>query len=250
MESRRVRLVKKAAILLFWLVLWQGASLWVGRPIFLVGPWETLAAILRLSGTGAFWHAVLSSLARIGFGFAMAFCGGLFCGSLAYFWPFFGEILSPVVTLMKTIPVASFVILALIWAGADNLSLIISFLVVFPIIYLNTAAGLQSADRQLLEMSRVYRVKCLDRILHIYRPALAPYLVSACQVALGMSWKSGIAAEVIGTPEYSIGENLYMAKVFFTTDELFAWTAVIIALSFLFEKAVLLLLKAAARERP
>ena len=151
---------------------------------------------------------------------------------------------------MKTVPVASFVILALIWAGADNLSLIISFLVVFPIIYLNTAAGLSSTDGQLLEMSRVYRVRRSARIWHIYRPALAPYLVSACQVALGMSWKSGIAAEVIGTPEYSIGENLYMAKGFFTTDELFAWTAVIIALSFLFEKAVLLLIKRAAREIP
>ncbi len=248
-DGLKGRRIKKAAILLFWLCLWQGISLWVDRPIFLVGPCETLAAIFRLAGTGPFWHAVFSSLARIGFGFALAFCIGLICGSAAYFRPFFGELLSPVVTLMKTIPVASFVILALIWAGADNLSLIISFLVVFPIIYLNTVAGLKSTDRQLLEMSQVYRMKSLARALHIYRPALAPYLVSACQVALGMSWKSGIAAEVIGTPQYSIGENLYMAKVFFTTDELFAWTAVIIALSFLFEKAVLILIKEAAREK-
>ncbi len=250
MESKRARLIKKTAILLFWLLLWQGISLWVNRPIFLVGPWETLAAVLRLSGTAAFWRSVFSSLVRIGFGFALAFGAGLLCGCLAHFRPFVGALLSPVVTLMKTVPVASFVILALIWAGADNLSLIISFLVVFPIIYLNTAAGLSSTDGQLLEMSRVYRVRRSARIWHIYRPALAPYLVSACQVALGMSWKSGIAAEVIGTPEYSIGENLYMAKVFFTTDELFAWTAVIIALSFLFEKAVLLLIKRAAREIP
>ena len=144
---------------------------------------------------------------------------------------------------MKTVPVASFVILALIWSGAEQLALVISFVVVFPMIYLNTMAGLAATDPLLLEMAQVFRIRRWDRLWQIYRPAVAPYLLSACQVALGMSWKSGIAAEVIGTPAFSIGENLYMAKVFFSTDELFAWTAVVIVLSFLFEKGILRILK-------
>lgn len=230
---------RKIGILLFWLILWQVVSAWIDSPIYLVGPIETVQVAGRLIVTSSFWQAVWGSLLRIGLGFVLAFGAGLLCGSVAHFWKFFGEVLSPVVSLMKTVPVASFVILALIWAGAEQLALVISFVVVFPVIYLNTIAGLGATDPQLLEMARVFRIGPWQCLWQIYRPALAPYLLSACQVALGMSWKSGIAAEVIGTPEFSIGENMYMAKVFFSTDELFAWTAVVILLSFLFEKVIL-----------
>ena len=234
---------RKTAILLFWLILWQMLSNWIHKPIYLVGPVETAQALLRLAGSSSFWTAVWGSLARIGAGFGLAAAAGLLCGSLGHFVPFVRELLSPMVSLMKTVPVASFVILALIWAGAEQLALVISFVVVFPMIYLNTIAGLEATDPQLLEMAQVFHISRWDRLWQIYRPALTPYLLSACQVALGMSWKSGIAAEVIGTPEFSIGENLYMAKVFFSTDELFAWTAVVILLSFLFEKGILWILK-------
>ena len=230
-------------IVLFWLILWKLLSDQINKPIYLVGPVETVQALLRLVDSGPFWRAVWGSLARIGAGFGLAAIMGLLFGSLAHFVPFLRELLSPIVSLMKTVPVASFVILALIWAGAEQLALVISFVVVFPMIYLNTMAGLEATDPQLLEMAQVFHVRRWDRLWQIYRPAVAPYLLSACQVALGMSWKSGIAAEVIGTPEFSIGENLYMAKVFFSTDELFAWTAVVIVLSFLFEKGILWILR-------
>lgn len=234
---------RKTVILVFWLILWQMLSAWINKPIYLVGPMETVQALIRLAGSSSFWRAVWGSLARIGAGFGLAAVMGLLWGSLAHFAPVIKELLSPIVSLMKTVPVASFVILALIWAGAEQLALVISFVVVFPMIYLNTIAGLEATDPQLLEMAQVFHISPWDRLWQIYRPALAPYLLSACQVALGMSWKSGIAAEVIGTPEFSIGENLYMAKVFFSTDELFAWTAVVILLSFLFEKGILWILR-------
>lgn len=235
-------LAKHAGILLAWLIVWQTAAWLLDRPIFLAGPLETAEALVRLTGQAAFWQAVVSSLLRIGAGFALAFFFGLLCGGAAYAWPLFEEWAAPAVATVKTIPVASFVILALIWTGAQRLSLVISFLVVFPMIYLHTLAGLRAADVQLLEMAQVFRVRFFPKIWHIYRPAMAPYLMSACRTALGMCWKSGVAAEVIGTPDHSIGEKLYMAKVFFSTDELFAWTAVVILLSSLFERLVLHLL--------
>lgn len=241
-------LLKRTGILLFWLFLWQSAAWLLCQPIFLVGPLETLQALLRLAGESGFWLAVFSSLGRISAGFALAFSLGLICGCAAYAWPFFGEWISPILTLIKSVPVASFVILALIWTGADHLATTISFLVVFPMICLNTRAGLEAADAKLLEMAQVFRVRLFPKIRHIYRPAMAPYLLSACQTALGMCWKSGIAAEVIGTPPHSIGEKLYMAKVFFSTDELFAWTAVVILLSYLFEKIMQRLLRCFMQE--
>ena len=137
------------------------------------------------------------------------------------------------------------IILALIWIGSGNLSVFISFLVVFPILYVNTITGLQNTDPKLLEMARVFAIPLSGRIRCIYLPAMIPYLTSGCRVALGMSWKSGIAAEVIGIPSHTIGENLYLSKIYLATSDLFAWTIVIILVSAAFEQLFLKLMQTA-----
>ena len=148
---------------------------------------------------------------------------------------------------MKSVPVVSFVILALIWAGSKRLSLFISFVVVFPMIYESVLAGLASADFRLLEMAQVFQIPFTRTFRFIYLPALLPYLAANCRSAIGMGIKSGIAAEVIGIPEHSIGEQLYMAKIYLETDRLFAWTAVIIAMSWFLERCFLILLEKAGQ---
>lgn len=96
-------------------------------------------------------------------------------------------------------------------------------------------------------MAKLFRVGAGRRLLYIYLPQLRPYLITACSVALGLSWKAGIAAEVIGIPDGSIGERLYEAKVYLNSADLFAWTVVIIAVSIAFEKLFLWLLRAGYR---
>jgi NitT/TauT family transport system permease protein len=118
--------------------------------------------------------------------------------------------------------------------------------VVFPILYISTIAGFESADPKLLEMAKVFQLSPLKRFLYIYWSTLLPHLTSACKVAVGMSWKAGIAAEVIGVPGHSIGEKLYMAKIYLSTADLFAWNLVIIAISSFFEKIFLKLLDLAS----
>ena len=88
-----------------------------------------------------------------------------------------------------------------------------------------------------------------DRQLRgIYLPAVLPYFRSAVSLGLGLCWKSGAAAEVIGLPAGSIGEALYTAKVYFQTGDLFAWTAVIVTVSVIFERLFLRLVDAAVRK--
>lgn len=201
-----------------------------------------MKTLVSLAVTADFWKTIACSSGKIILGFLLAFAAGLLLGTAAFRLPFLNELLSPVIALMKSIPVASFVILALIWIGSENLCIFISFLVVLPMIYVNTLAGLASTDPKLLEMADVFAVPFLRRIRFLYLPALLPYLVSSCRVALGMSIKSGVAAEVIGTPAWSIGKQLYLSKTWLDTSSLFAWTLVIIAVSAVFERAVLFLL--------
>lgn len=230
---------RKAAIILFWLCVWTMLALFVNNKILLVTPAETAKELLNLLGDGDFYVSVGRSFLRIGTGFLAGFCTAVLLAAGSRRFPFLEELLSPVMSLLKTIPVASFVVLLLIWWGSSFLAVAICFLVVLPNLYINTLEGLKNTDRKLLEMAQVFRLPFRNRFFYIYRPALKPFLYSGMKISLGMCWKSGVAAEVIGTPDFSIGERLYLSKIYLNTAGVFAWTAVIILLSILFEKIIL-----------
>ncbi len=242
--------IRKAVIILFWLAVWQAAAAWIDNVILLVGPVEVLRAFVQNIAQPDFVRIVFCSFARIGLGFFLALFAGLLCGAVSSRFALLEEALAPVISTLKSIPVASFVVLLLIWFGSSHLSFFISFLIVFPNVYVNTIAGLRSADEKLLEMAHVFGMGRFRRFFYLYRPALMPYLNSCMKISLGMSWKSGVAAEVIGLPDYSLGERLYMSKIYLDTAGMFAWTLTVILLSFLFEKAVLRLAEAFADWRP
>ena len=133
-------------------------------------------------------------------------------------------------------------ICCLVWVPSRNLSVVISFLMVAPIVYQNVLGGISNMDHKLTEMADVFQVPFARRLRYLYLPQVAPFFRSACAVGLGLCWKSGVAAEVIGLPDGSIGERLYEAKVYLDTPDLFAWTLVIVLVSIAFEKLFLFLL--------
>ena len=145
-------------------------------------------------------------------------------------------LMEPLIMVIKATPVASFIILCLIWIPSRNLSVFISFLMVFPVVYTNILEGIRQTDKQLLEMADSFGAGVGKKLQFIYLSQVMPYAVTACKLGLGLCWKAGIAAEVIGIPAGSIGEKLYKAKVYLETPDLFAWTIVIIAVSVGFEK--------------
>lgn len=237
------RILREATIILFWLFVWQLLALLVGNEILLVSPWAALCRFLDLVGDLEFWQTVFSSMGRIAIGFLLGTATGLILAALSSRFSLLEEVLKPVITLCKTVPVASFVVLLLIWWGSENLAVSICFLIVLPNIYISTLEGIRSTDKKLLEMATVFQMPFKNRFFYIYRPALKPFLGSSLKLSLGMCWKSGVAAEVIGTPEFSIGERLYFSKIHLDTAGVFAWTAVIILLSICFERFVLWLVE-------
>ena len=240
-EKRGAKLL---AVLLA-LLLWQLAAMLVNLPVLFVSPLQVLERLTTIWREPDFFLIVSYSLLRIALGFFSALVLGTLLAVLAGRFPVLRALLWPYVTVMKTVPVASFIIISFIWLNADNLAAFISFLMVFPTIYLNVLKGYESADRELLEMARVFRVPYVRRLRRIYLPAVRPFLLSASSVALGMAWKSGVAAEVIAITKHSLGGMLQEAKVNFAMVDLFAWTVVIVLCSFLFEKLVLALLRLA-----
>lgn len=238
MQNKGKIYVKKFIILLFWLGVWQILAMCVDNFLLVVTPLQALRALLTLAGQVEFWRSAFDSLWRIALGFLLGAVLALFLAAVSYRYKITEEVLRPFMVFCKAVPVAVFAVLILIWWGSSMLAVAICFLVVFPNIYLNTLEGLKSADRGLLEMAEVFRLPYGTRFFYIYRPALKPFLLSAFQLSLGMCWKSGVAAEVIGTPDHSIGGALYLAKIYLDTADLFAWTVVIVVLSVLFEKII------------
>lgn len=231
--------LRKVIIILAWILVWHIMARAVDNSILLVTPLQASRELLSMLGDLKFYQTLGLSLLRIGSGFLAGFATAAALAALSSRQPLFEEMFSPVMTLLKAIPVASFVVLLLIWWGSSFLAVAICFVVVLPNIYINTLEGLKNTDRQLLEMAQVFHMPVKNRFFYIYRPAIAPFLYSGMRISLGMCWKSGVAAEVIGTPDRSIGEGLYLSKIYLNTAGVFAWTAVIILLSVLFEKLVL-----------
>lgn len=230
---------RKLLIIAFWLLLWQALALVIHNSILIVGPVETLRTLWTMLRTTMFWQSLAFSFVRIIAGFLIGSAVGILFAWGSYRRPFLEELLAPFILALKAVPVASFVIILLIWAGNRMLSLYISALVVLPLLYLNTLSGLKATDPKLLEMATVFHMPTTRRLRFIYLPALFPYLYSAFQTALGMAWKSGVAAEVIGQPLGSMGNGLYNAKIYLETGELLSWTIAIILISYLFEQLFL-----------
>lgn len=207
--------------------------------LLLASPIQAALRLLELLPSAAFWRAVGNSSLRIFGGFLLSCALAALLAALAAGRSWLRDLLAPPVAVVKAVPVASFIILALVWLNARSLSLFISGLMVFPPVYLNVLEGLRQTDPKLLELARVYRVPFGRRVWGIYLPQVLPYFRSAASLALGLCWKAGAAAEVIGLPAETIGERLYTAKVYYQTPDLFAWTAVILALSAVFEKLFL-----------
>ena len=229
---------------LFWLLVWQAASaalaaVYPHGALLLASPLAVFARLIELAASAVFWQAAGVSTTHIFGGFLLSCVLAVVLAALSARYRRAEELLAPLAAVVKTVPVASFIILALVWLPSRQLSLFIAALMVFPPVYLNVLEGVRCTDASLLEMARVFRVPFSRTLRGIYLPQVLPYFRSAVSTALGLCWKAGTAAEVIALSGGSIGEKLYHAKIYFETADLFAWTAAIVLISALFERLFL-----------
>ena len=251
MKNKREKTPKEkmqtVLIVLFWLTAWEVADRVINNRIVLSGPIHIISALAEQITQQDFLVTCGTSFIRIAAGFLLSFVIGFLLALAAYHVKVIRMFLEPILVTLKTVPMISFVIMLLIWVGNQALTIYLSFLIVLPLIYTNTLAGFEHVDKNMLEMAKVFDLSPWKKFIYIYRPAFMPFLISGCKVALGMSWKSGIMAEVVGTPKPSIGREMFAAKQYLKTADLFAWTVVVIVLSIAFEKIFLILIKLADR---
>ena len=231
----------------FWIALWWIVAAIFNKPLLLPTPLQTLKALGALAATGEFYLTVLLSLTRILLGILLAMIGGTLLALLTVRSALCHHLFSPLLALFKATPVASVIFLILLWVGRDNVPLWIAFMMAFPIVWSNVREGLLQTDRQLLEMAKLFDVPKGRVLVKLRLPALAPYFLSASRSAIALAWKAGIAAEVLCVPARSIGRAIYEGKTYMMTEELFAWTFLVVVISVLIEQGALALLRRAQR---
>lgn len=229
--------------LAFWLAVWQGAAWMVelrvagrGNELLLPYPISVLRSLVRLCGEGEFWKNVGTSLIRILLGMTVGVASGALLAVLTNAFSWCDWLLSPAIRVIRATPVASFILLVLLWTGRDTVPGIISGLMVMPVIWENLSQSIRTVDPQLLEMAGAYRFSPLKKCRLIYLPSVLPHFAGAVTTAMGLAWKSGAAAEVLCLPRRAIGTRIYNSKLYLEIPDLFAWTIVVVFLSLLLEK--------------
>ena len=230
--------LKLLAPAVFWLGLWQLAAMAVGQSLLLPSPLEVGARLWELLGTGLFWLSALATLFRIVAGTVIGVAAGAALAVLTHVSRAADALLSPAVRVLRAAPVVSFIVLIILWAGSDTVPVIICAMIVAPVVWENLRTGLASPSPELLEMAAAYRMGALRRARYIYLPAALPYLRSGVLSSIGLAWKSGVAAEVLCTPRRALGSQIYWSKLYLEIPSLFAWTAVVAALSLAVESLV------------
>jgi NitT/TauT family transport system permease protein len=233
-STTRNRLYVLASILALMLV-WKLLAVFWNQELILPSPERTMLQLWQVLNSEHFWPAVSATVGRGLLGFVISCLVGVVLGVAAGFSAPVYWLLQPWVAVVRTTPVMSVVILAIIWFRTDMVPIFVTFLMIFPIIYGNVVAGIKNVDPLLLEMARMYRVRSQRIIGELYLPSILPYLLAGASSGMGLTWKVIIAAEILSQPLYAIGTNLMIAKIDLETAQVMAWTVVVIVISFIFE---------------
>jgi NitT/TauT family transport system permease protein len=237
-SGRLKRIIRIALVIAFWAAMWQIASMIVDQPLYMPSPAETFTSLWALLFISDFWISIAYTFYRVIFGLAISFAAGIVLAYLSSRWSLLQSLLGPAVTAVKSIPVVSIIILALVYFNSSFVPVISCILLCFPIFYTNTLSGIKSVDKELIEMAAVFKVRHRRVILGISIPSVLPNVYSALSICLGFSWKSVVAAEALSSPKYSMGYSLLTTKNYLDTQALFAWTITIIVISIIVEKGL------------
>ena len=242
------KLAKNLIVLIFWLAVWQGLVLIVDNPLLLPPIPLVLKRIWELLGSGQFWIIAATSLGRILLGVVCAMVLGIILALATSRSSLLRALFSPLLTVIKSTPVASFIILLILWVGRDFLPSVIVVLMALPVVWSNVSTGISGTDKRLVEMAHIFRFPLWRRLRRVYIPSVMPHFLAACRSCLGLAWKAGVAAEVLTVPAVSIGKMLYESKLYWETQDLFAWTVVVIICSLIIEKVLIAAIAAMGRK--
>ena len=240
LSLNRSKIIKSVILLVsiaVWLCLWELLAAILDLKFIFPGAIQTIKTLFSLSVTLSFWKTILLSMLRILIGLTLGVIMGVILAVVYQFATFLRSFISIGMTVIKSTPVAS--IILVLWVvikdGSQRLPIVIALLMVMPIIWQNICDGFSAIDKNLSEVCDVFEFSRKKRFKLLVIPTLLRYFIPAFLTSIGLAWKSGIAAEIISYTKNSIGKNILDSKNFFEGEVMLAWTLTVVLLSLLLE---------------
>ena len=235
-------------VFLVWIGVWAMAARSVNQELLIPSPAVVARHLVSIVRDPGFFKIIGTSLLRVLGGFVSGCLLGVLLAVLCGVSAALDALLYPIVRIISSVPVTSFIILVMLWIAYTYVPVFIAALLVTPIVFGNVRTGIQETDPQLLEVAKMYRFGRLKTLKIVYIPSVLPYFYSGALTALGLAWKAGIAAEVLALPKNAIGSGMYYSKLYLETGDLFAWTVIVVIFSFFFEKLMQAIMKRRKRK--
>ncbi|ABO48984.1 binding-protein-dependent transport systems inner membrane component [Desulforamulus reducens MI-1] len=227
--------------LLFFLISWQFISSFY-NPVLLPSPYETVQALLQLCISGRIWEHTVNSLFRGLMGFILSVMVGMPLGLLMGINNLARRFIQPFVVTLQVVPVISWLVLAMVWFGSERVPVFVVVITTLPLIIFNVVQGVMNVEAQYTEMAKVFKVNKKEVLLKIYFPQILPYFLAAMSSALGTTWKAVAMAEFLSAQK-GIGAGMSVARINLETQEVFAWTLLLVLLGLLTDNGLRLLQK-------
>lgn len=234
------KIIKAICIATFWILIWEVASRVVSRnnqllKLILPSPFTVFKKWFEIAFTKEFLKSEFLTLSRIFTGYALGVISGVLLGILTHISNIICSLVSPILKIIRAIPVVAIIILLYLFFDSSALPVIIVTLMVVPLIWQTVLDGLNNTDKSLIEMGTVFSLSKSKMLFGIKIPQITPTLITSCTNALGLAWKSGVAAEVICLPKISLGTVLWQSKGNVNYDEVYAITLTVVVLSIIIE---------------
>lgn len=238
MRSKSKRLALRALSLIFWLLVWEITARLVNIRYIIPSLCDIATSLVNLAATTEFWISILMSLLRIVLGFSAGVILAIMLASLAKVSEIALAIIQPMMTVIRSTPVASFIMVLWLLVGGGSIPVLIAVLMVLPVVWQSAYDGLCSPNLELNEMADVFRFSGIKRLKYIVIPSTLKYVLPSIVNASGLAWKAGIAAEIITYTADSIGREIANAKNYLEGAQMFAWTIAVVLLSLLIESGI------------
>ena len=231
-----LKALKFLSIAILWILVWAICAWAMNLPILFPSPFDVIKRFFEIFFTKEFFLITGSSLYRVFSGIIIGILIGSILAVICSMSRIVYDIFYPIITVIKSTPIASFVLLIWLFMGDQITPIIITIIMVLPIVWANIYQGINSIDKNLIEVCKIYKIPVKKRISAFYVPSLMPFFISSLLSGIGLAWKAGIAAEVLCSTKRSMGEEIWNAKYDLERAvDLYAWTLAVILISLIFE---------------
>ncbi len=224
--------------LLILIGIWAVFAKIVGIEIIVPSLKNTFINLGQILSGAKFYSAALNTLLRSIIAFALAMVSAVVLSIISAFFPIVFKLLSPLIAIMRAVPTMSIILLTVVWMKPETSPILIAYIIIFPLMYAGIYSAVVGVDKDLVDMSKAYKVSKKDMVKSLYLPSIAPSFFDISKANISLTVKLIISAEIIAQTKLSLGIMMQIARSQLETAQLLAYTVLAIAMSYLLELIV------------